>query len=144
MQVGNGDVVSVQAAVDLLQATKCDGIMIGRGALQDPLLFSRIRAHFSNEQQNHQKATTAHSASHSGSTSGFYSGTSSTGREGQQGLHASEMQQQQQDCSRVVQHPEHTVIEAFLTTYASYGFDGTVDGAEQLVSCAHSQLPTTS
>lgn len=33
-QVGNGDVVSVSSALALLEATNCDGIMVGRGALQ--------------------------------------------------------------------------------------------------------------
>jgi tRNA-dihydrouridine synthase len=41
--VGNGDVVSVAAAQALLAETGCHGIMIGRGAVQDPLLFHRIR-----------------------------------------------------------------------------------------------------
>jgi len=46
VQVGNGDVICVSSALRLLQETGCDGIMIGRGALQDPLLFHRIRTHF--------------------------------------------------------------------------------------------------
>lgn len=46
MQVGNGDVTSVRAALELRAHSGCDGIMIGRGALQDPLLFVRIKQHF--------------------------------------------------------------------------------------------------
>jgi tRNA-dihydrouridine synthase len=46
MQIGNGDVTSVAAAHDLWRHTGCNGIMIGRGALQDPLLFHRIRQSF--------------------------------------------------------------------------------------------------
>ncbi|KAL6746821.1 dihydrouridine synthase-domain-containing protein [Haematococcus lacustris] len=41
--VGNGDVVSVRAARELLQQTGCQGLMVGRGAVQDPLLFLRLR-----------------------------------------------------------------------------------------------------
>ncbi len=39
--VGNGDVVSVAAARQLLEETNCDAVMIGRGAVQDPLIFHR-------------------------------------------------------------------------------------------------------
>eukprot|EP00892_Ulva_mutabilis_P006489 jgi/Ulvmu1/4211/UM019_0190.1 len=48
--IGNGDVNTVDAAKELWQLTKCDGIMIGRGAIQDPLIFHRIRQSLSNEQ----------------------------------------------------------------------------------------------
>ncbi|KAJ9534168.1 hypothetical protein QJQ45_002169 [Haematococcus lacustris] len=41
--IGNGDVVSVGAARALLQQTGCQGLMVGRGAVQDPLLFLRLR-----------------------------------------------------------------------------------------------------
>lgn len=41
--VGNGDVISVAAAQSILAETGCDGIMIGRGAVQDPFLFHRCR-----------------------------------------------------------------------------------------------------
>jgi 2,4-dienoyl-CoA reductase-like NADH-dependent reductase (Old Yellow Enzyme family) len=46
MQVGNGDVVSINRAHELLQETNCSAIMLGRGAVQDPLLFHRIRLSF--------------------------------------------------------------------------------------------------
>ncbi|MCS6837254.1 MAG: tRNA dihydrouridine synthase DusB [Bdellovibrionaceae bacterium] len=39
--VGNGDVVTAQQAVQLKESTGCDGIMIGRGALKDPLIFRK-------------------------------------------------------------------------------------------------------
>lgn len=44
VQIGNGDVVTAQDAQDLVRHTRCDGVMIGRGAVQDPLIFHRIRA----------------------------------------------------------------------------------------------------
>eukprot|EP00775_Hariotina_reticulata_P008789 gene8789-8967_t len=131
--VGNGDVVSVQAALDLLQTTNCDGIMIGRGALQDPFLFHRIRAHFSSK-QNYEKAAISHSDSLRDSEIGALN---RCGSSGQKVLHTSHQHQQhlqqQQDSSQILQQPEHALMETFLTTYASYGFDGTVAGAEQLV-----------
>lgn len=44
--VGNGDVTSPEDAEKLLKETKCDAIMIGRGAVQDPLIFWKIKAKF--------------------------------------------------------------------------------------------------
>ncbi|KJF25569.1 tRNA dihydrouridine synthase DusB [Clostridium aceticum] len=40
--IGNGDVFTVEDAMNLLDQTKCDGIMIGRGAQGNPFLFHRI------------------------------------------------------------------------------------------------------
>ena len=42
--IGNGDVTSPKRATELLFETGCAGIMIGRGAVQDPLIFRRIAA----------------------------------------------------------------------------------------------------
>lgn len=42
--IGNGDVVDVPGYLALRQATGCDAVMIGRGAMGNPWLFSRIRA----------------------------------------------------------------------------------------------------
>ena len=42
--IANGDVDSAQKAMDILQATGADAVMIGRGALGDPWLFERINA----------------------------------------------------------------------------------------------------
>lgn len=47
--IGNGDVNTVSAALTIRGETGCDGIMIGRGAVQDPLLFHRVRAAFGDE-----------------------------------------------------------------------------------------------
>ncbi len=41
--IGNGDVNSSQSALDMLNQTSCDGIMIGRGALGQPWLFKTIK-----------------------------------------------------------------------------------------------------
>ena len=40
--IGNGDVDSVQAAVELYRETGCDLVMVGRGALGNPWLFRQI------------------------------------------------------------------------------------------------------
>ena len=42
--VGNGDIVDGPSALRMLQETGCDGLMIGRGALGRPYIFSEIRA----------------------------------------------------------------------------------------------------
>ena len=41
--VGNGDVTDVAGFVELRERTGCDAVMIGRGALGNPWLFSRLR-----------------------------------------------------------------------------------------------------
>ena len=40
----NGDITTAEGALDMLAATGCDGVMIGRGALGDPWLFERVNA----------------------------------------------------------------------------------------------------
>jgi len=42
--VGNGDIKSAQDAIDLFQSSNCDAVMIGRGALGNPWIFSQIKA----------------------------------------------------------------------------------------------------
>ena len=42
--VGNGDILSEKDAEDMFSQTGCDSIMIGRGALGNPWIFSRIKA----------------------------------------------------------------------------------------------------
>lgn len=44
--VGNGDVVRAGDALALALSTGCGGVMVGRGSVQDPLLFLRVRAAF--------------------------------------------------------------------------------------------------
>ena len=43
--IGNGDVVDEQSAAIRLEKTNCDALMIGRGALGNPWVFSRINAY---------------------------------------------------------------------------------------------------
>lgn len=42
--IGNGDVDGGQAALELLSATGCDGVMVGRAALGNPWVFGQIKA----------------------------------------------------------------------------------------------------
>lgn len=44
--IGNGDITGEQSATMMMEKTNCDAIMIGRGALGNPWLFSRINAYF--------------------------------------------------------------------------------------------------
>jgi tRNA-dihydrouridine synthase B len=40
--IGNGDVKNPQDISDMFEQTGCDGVMIGRGAVQDPLIFKKF------------------------------------------------------------------------------------------------------
>jgi len=40
--IGNGDVVDAKSAIEMFEATGCDGVMIGRGALGNPWIFKQI------------------------------------------------------------------------------------------------------
>lgn len=40
--IGNGDIRTIDDAIKMLEETKCDAIMIGRGALGNPWLFQQI------------------------------------------------------------------------------------------------------
>ncbi len=43
---GNGDITDESSAEEMIRQTGCDGIMIGRAAMGDPWIFSRIRHYF--------------------------------------------------------------------------------------------------
>lgn len=45
--VGNGDILNVANALDMLKLTQCDALMIGRGSVINPFIFHQIKAHFS-------------------------------------------------------------------------------------------------
>lgn len=47
--IGNGDIVDGDSAKRLMIETGCDTIMIGRAALGDPWIFSRIKSYFNNK-----------------------------------------------------------------------------------------------
>ena len=42
--IANGDIVTPQQAISVLEYTQCDGLMIGRGAQGNPWLFKQIRS----------------------------------------------------------------------------------------------------
>lgn len=44
--VGNGDITTVETALEMLKQTNCDALMIGRGSVINPFLFHEIKAHF--------------------------------------------------------------------------------------------------
>lgn len=47
--IGNGDVFSVEAAVNIVETTGCDGIMVARGVMGNPWLFREIKQALSGE-----------------------------------------------------------------------------------------------
>lgn len=46
--IGNGDIDSAQSAVSMYEQTGCDLVMIGRGALGKPWLFSQVKQYLQN------------------------------------------------------------------------------------------------
>lgn len=47
--VGNGDILNVENALEMLRITQCDALMIGRGSVINPFIFHQIKAHFSKQ-----------------------------------------------------------------------------------------------
>lgn len=46
--IGNGDIVDAKTAKKMLDETKCDAIMIGRGALGNPWIFKEVNEYLDN------------------------------------------------------------------------------------------------
>jgi tRNA-dihydrouridine synthase C len=44
--VGNGDILNADHAHQMLKMTRCDALMVGRGAVTNPFIFHQIRASF--------------------------------------------------------------------------------------------------
>jgi nifR3 family TIM-barrel protein len=47
--VGNGDILTADHARQMLEMTRCDALMVGRGAVINPFIFHQIRASFANQ-----------------------------------------------------------------------------------------------
>ena len=62
--IGNGDVVSGEAAAAMLAQTGCAAVMVGRGAMGNPWIFAEINAHLSGGEAPrpdvHQRMSLAH------------------------------------------------------------------------------------
>lgn len=56
--IGNGDIWTAEDALNMLQKTGVRGIMCGRGAVRNPLLFHEIRAAITSTRLNLDPATT--------------------------------------------------------------------------------------
>lgn len=51
--IGNGDIYSAEDAIRLLEYSRCDGIMIARGALGNPWIFNQIEASYNKRTSTH-------------------------------------------------------------------------------------------
>lgn len=47
--IGNGDVFFAKDALALIDYTRCDGVMVARGAMGNPWIFRQIKQYFNNE-----------------------------------------------------------------------------------------------
>lgn len=47
--IGNGDIFSAEDALKIIEFTNCDGIMIARGAMGNPWIFTQINQAFNGE-----------------------------------------------------------------------------------------------
>ena len=55
--IGNGDIVTASQAVAALKTYGCDGVMIGRGALKNPFIFSEAKSLWSPESFRYQRSS---------------------------------------------------------------------------------------
>jgi nifR3 family TIM-barrel protein len=49
--IGNGDIFSAKNAIDMLEQTHCDAVMIGRSAIGNPIIFSQVLARIRGEEE---------------------------------------------------------------------------------------------
>ncbi|MDO4663558.1 MAG: tRNA dihydrouridine synthase DusB [Erysipelotrichaceae bacterium] len=54
--IGNGDIVSVEDMVAMMEQTGCDGVMIGRGIIGNPFLIQECVDYFTNEHHTFELA----------------------------------------------------------------------------------------
>ena len=52
--IGNGDIISARNALKMMEETGCDAVMIGRKAIGDPAIFSRVMARMNGEEPARQ------------------------------------------------------------------------------------------
>jgi tRNA-dihydrouridine synthase C len=70
--IGNGDILCVEDAIEMLKTTGCDGLMIGRGVLQNPFLFHQIRSYFSSTFSNDFSSSAPHERYQSDGSGQYY------------------------------------------------------------------------
>ncbi len=49
--IGNGDIFSAKDAINMLEQTHCDAVMIGRTAIGNPIIFSQVLARIRGEEE---------------------------------------------------------------------------------------------
>ena len=57
--IGNGDIITPQAAKKMLDETGCAGVSIGRGAFYDPWIFQRTLQYLKSRSSGRQSALTS-------------------------------------------------------------------------------------
>lgn len=134
LQVGNGDVICVSSALSLLQETGCDAIMVGRGALQDPLIFHRIQTHFnsSSSSSRPQQPKQCHHVHEDNVPQQLQYTQHAAAVQAVQAASVQQLQQQQYQ-RRMQEVDEAAVVADFLQRYAACGWRSNVGGAREVV-----------